>query len=160
MPSSAIVAIEVVQAYNPDAVIVVGPPFGHTRPQWIVPYGGWMTVDGVGQRMFGRLRKRVVVLADGLGSSAGVGPLPGAGDEPVRAEAADVRRHVVAQALDQALGDAGRARDAVRVAACRHHEAAQPGDGADQEAPVGREARPATEHSLYAGVGDRGREAC
>ena len=38
--------IEVVERYNPDAVICVGPPFGHTRPQWIVPHGGFMTVDG------------------------------------------------------------------------------------------------------------------
>lgn len=46
------VVIELVAAYNPDAVVVVGPPFGHTRPQWIVPYGGPMTVDGVNQRLF------------------------------------------------------------------------------------------------------------
>jgi muramoyltetrapeptide carboxypeptidase LdcA involved in peptidoglycan recycling len=46
------VAIEVAHAYNPDAVVVVGPPFGHTRPQWIVPYGGLMTVDGESQRLF------------------------------------------------------------------------------------------------------------
>ena len=39
-------AIQVVQRYNPEAVIVVGVPFGHTRPQWIVPYGGDVTVDG------------------------------------------------------------------------------------------------------------------
>ena len=39
-------AIETVQRYNPDAVVVVGVPFGHTRPQWIVPYGGEVTVDG------------------------------------------------------------------------------------------------------------------
>lgn len=45
-------AITVVEAYNPDAVVVVGPPFGHTRPQWIVPYGGLMTVDGATQRLF------------------------------------------------------------------------------------------------------------
>jgi muramoyltetrapeptide carboxypeptidase LdcA involved in peptidoglycan recycling len=43
--------IEVVHAYNPEAVVVVGPPFGHTRPQWIVPYGGPMTVDGAGRRL-------------------------------------------------------------------------------------------------------------
>jgi muramoyltetrapeptide carboxypeptidase LdcA involved in peptidoglycan recycling len=48
------VTIEVVHAYNADAVIVVGPPFGHTRPQWIVPYGGSMTVDGAGRRLFAR----------------------------------------------------------------------------------------------------------
>ncbi len=45
-------AISIVGRYNPDAVIVVGPPFGHTRPQWIVPYGGLMTVDGSSRRLF------------------------------------------------------------------------------------------------------------
>ena len=45
-------AIDVVHTYNPDAVVVVGPPFGHTRPQWIVPYGGPMTVDGQARRLF------------------------------------------------------------------------------------------------------------
>lgn len=44
--------ITMVHAYNPDAVIVVGPPFGHTRPQWIVPYGGSMTVDGASHRLW------------------------------------------------------------------------------------------------------------
>ncbi len=39
-------AIQTVQRYNPEAVIVVGVPFGHTRPQWILPYGGEVTVDG------------------------------------------------------------------------------------------------------------------
>lgn len=45
-------AISIVGRYNPDAVVVVGPPFGHTRPQWIVPYGGPMTVDGSAKRLF------------------------------------------------------------------------------------------------------------
>lgn len=45
-------AVEVITHYNPQAIIVVGPPFGHTRPQWIVPYGGSMTVDGTSQRLF------------------------------------------------------------------------------------------------------------
>jgi muramoyltetrapeptide carboxypeptidase LdcA involved in peptidoglycan recycling len=45
-------AIDVVRRYNPEAVIVVGPPFGHTRPQWIVPYGGFMTVDGTNRQLF------------------------------------------------------------------------------------------------------------
>jgi muramoyltetrapeptide carboxypeptidase LdcA involved in peptidoglycan recycling len=39
-------ALEIARRYNPDAVVCVGPPFGHTRPQWIVPYGGTMTIDG------------------------------------------------------------------------------------------------------------------
>lgn len=45
------VAVESVQRYNPDAVVVVGVPFGHTRPQWILPYGGSVTVDGAQQRL-------------------------------------------------------------------------------------------------------------
>jgi len=38
--------VEQVTLYNPDAVVCVGVPFGHTRPQWIVPYGGAITLDG------------------------------------------------------------------------------------------------------------------
>lgn len=38
--------IETVSRYNPDAVVCVGVPFGHTRPQWIVPFGGTMVLDG------------------------------------------------------------------------------------------------------------------
>lgn len=38
--------IETVSRYNPEAVVCVGVPFGHTRPQWIVPYGGRITLDG------------------------------------------------------------------------------------------------------------------
>ncbi|MGK5680477.1 S66 family peptidase [Actinoplanes sp. URMC 104] len=33
-------------AYNPSAMAVFGIDFGHTAPQWILPYGGRMTVDG------------------------------------------------------------------------------------------------------------------
>ncbi len=46
------VAIETVQRYNPDAVVVVGVPFGHTRPQAVLPYGGTVTVDGVAQEVW------------------------------------------------------------------------------------------------------------
>jgi Uncharacterized proteins, homologs of microcin C7 resistance protein MccF len=46
------VAIETVQRYNPEAVVVVGVPFGHTRPQWILPYGGTVTVDNLTQRLW------------------------------------------------------------------------------------------------------------
>jgi muramoyltetrapeptide carboxypeptidase LdcA involved in peptidoglycan recycling len=44
--------IETVQRYNPEAVIVVGVPFGHTRPQWILPYGGEVTLDGAARRVW------------------------------------------------------------------------------------------------------------
>lgn len=40
------VVIEEVTRYNPDAVICIGVPFGHTRPQWILPYGGQITMNG------------------------------------------------------------------------------------------------------------------
>ena len=43
---------EMVGRYNPDAVVSVGVPFGHTRPQWIVPYGGTVRLDGVERRVF------------------------------------------------------------------------------------------------------------
>ena len=46
------VAIETVRHYNPEAVVAVGVPFGHTRPQWILPYGGSVTVDGAQQRVW------------------------------------------------------------------------------------------------------------
>ena len=45
-------AVEVVTRYNPDAVVCVGVPFGHTRPQWILPHGGAITVDGAARRVF------------------------------------------------------------------------------------------------------------
>ncbi len=45
-------AIDVVSRYNPDAVVCVGVPFGHTRPQWVLPYGGWVTVDGAERRVW------------------------------------------------------------------------------------------------------------
>jgi muramoyltetrapeptide carboxypeptidase LdcA involved in peptidoglycan recycling len=50
------VAIEVVGRYNPDAVVCVGVPFGHTRPQWILPYGGEITVDGVERKVWSDYR--------------------------------------------------------------------------------------------------------
>jgi len=45
------VVVELVSRYNPEAVTCVGIPFGHTRPQWIVPHGGAITVDGAARRV-------------------------------------------------------------------------------------------------------------
>ena len=45
-------AIEIVERYNAAAVVCVGVPFGHTRPQWILPYGGTVTVDGASQTVW------------------------------------------------------------------------------------------------------------
>jgi Uncharacterized proteins, homologs of microcin C7 resistance protein MccF len=49
-------AIEQITGYNPDAVVCVGVPFGHTRPLWILPYGGEITVDGIHRRVWADYR--------------------------------------------------------------------------------------------------------
>lgn len=46
------VTLDVVGRYNSDAVVCVGVPFGHTRPQWLLPYGGEVTVDGTERRIW------------------------------------------------------------------------------------------------------------
>ena len=46
------VVTEIVARYNPEAVVCAGIPFGHTRPQWILPHGGTITVDGAARRVF------------------------------------------------------------------------------------------------------------
>jgi muramoyltetrapeptide carboxypeptidase LdcA involved in peptidoglycan recycling len=43
--------LKALAAYNPSAMAVFGVDFGHTAPQWILPYGGWMTVDGPNRRV-------------------------------------------------------------------------------------------------------------
>ena len=37
--------------YNPTAMAVFGVDVGHTDPQWVLPYGGAVTVDGPGRRI-------------------------------------------------------------------------------------------------------------
>ena len=51
-PDQRDVAIEVIARNNPGAVVCVGVPFGHTRPQWVLPYGGDVTVDGASRRIW------------------------------------------------------------------------------------------------------------
>ena len=43
--------LKAVKDYNPAAMVVFGVDFGHTDPQWILPYGGSMTVDGPNRRI-------------------------------------------------------------------------------------------------------------
>ena len=50
------IALETIGRYNSDAVVCVGVPFGHTRPQWILPYGGAVTVDGESQTVWADYR--------------------------------------------------------------------------------------------------------
>ncbi|MFI5494472.1 LD-carboxypeptidase [Actinoplanes sp. NPDC051859] len=37
--------------YNPEAMVVFGVDFGHTDPQWVLPYGGRVTIDGPARRI-------------------------------------------------------------------------------------------------------------
>ncbi|MER5422510.1 LD-carboxypeptidase, partial [Streptosporangium roseum] len=37
--------------YSPEAMAVFGVDFGHTDPQWVLPYGGLVTVDGPARRV-------------------------------------------------------------------------------------------------------------
>lgn len=46
------IAVDTIAHYNPNALVVVGVPFGHTRPHWILPYGGQVTVDGVNRKVW------------------------------------------------------------------------------------------------------------
>ena len=43
--------LDVMARYAPDVPTVVGVEFGHTHPQWVLPYGGEMTVDSAAQRI-------------------------------------------------------------------------------------------------------------
>ncbi|MHB2028145.1 MAG: S66 family peptidase [Acidimicrobiales bacterium] len=44
--------LRAMQIYNPDAMVVYGPDFGHTDPQYVLPYGGLITLDGPARRLF------------------------------------------------------------------------------------------------------------
>ena len=43
--------LRALDTYIPEALVVIGPDFGHTDPQYIVPYGGLMTIDGPSRRI-------------------------------------------------------------------------------------------------------------
>jgi muramoyltetrapeptide carboxypeptidase LdcA involved in peptidoglycan recycling len=43
--------LRALDGYHPDAMAVFGVDFGHTAPQWILPYGGGITVDGPARRI-------------------------------------------------------------------------------------------------------------
>jgi muramoyltetrapeptide carboxypeptidase LdcA involved in peptidoglycan recycling len=43
--------LRAVAAYHPEMVVVMDVDFGHTCPQWLLPYGGRVTVDAVERRV-------------------------------------------------------------------------------------------------------------
>ena len=46
--------LRVLAEYHPEAMAVFGVDFGHTDPQYVLPYGGPITVDGPGRRVIAR----------------------------------------------------------------------------------------------------------
>jgi len=50
-------------SYHPDAVIVFGVDIGHTDPQWVLPYGGTVTVDGPARRIIAHYGPRIIITA-------------------------------------------------------------------------------------------------
>jgi muramoyltetrapeptide carboxypeptidase LdcA involved in peptidoglycan recycling len=44
--------LRAVGEYNPSATVVCGPDFGHTDPQYVLPYGGQVTIDGPARRFW------------------------------------------------------------------------------------------------------------
>jgi muramoyltetrapeptide carboxypeptidase LdcA involved in peptidoglycan recycling len=43
--------LKALAVYHPEAMVVFGVDFGHTAPQWVLPYGGRITVDGPARRI-------------------------------------------------------------------------------------------------------------
>ena len=43
--------LDAFDTYAPDAMVVFDVDVGHTEPQWVVPYGGRVTVDGPARRI-------------------------------------------------------------------------------------------------------------
>ncbi len=43
--------LKAVGEYNPDMVVVMDVDFGHTIPQWVLPYGGLVSIDGRGRHI-------------------------------------------------------------------------------------------------------------
>jgi len=45
------VVLRALNTYRPNTLVCVGVDFGHTSPQWVLPYGGQLTVDGPARRL-------------------------------------------------------------------------------------------------------------
>lgn len=43
--------LRALETYHPEAMVVFNVDIGHTDPQWVLPYGGRLTVDGPGRRI-------------------------------------------------------------------------------------------------------------
>jgi muramoyltetrapeptide carboxypeptidase LdcA involved in peptidoglycan recycling len=43
--------VQALNLYHPEAMVVFNVDFGHTDPQWVLPYGGTITLDGPARRI-------------------------------------------------------------------------------------------------------------
>jgi muramoyltetrapeptide carboxypeptidase LdcA involved in peptidoglycan recycling len=43
--------LRALDTYRPNTLVCVGVDFGHTSPQWVLPYGGPLTVDAPARRL-------------------------------------------------------------------------------------------------------------
>ena len=71
--------------YNPEAMIVFGVDIGHTDPQWVVPYGGAMTIHGPGRTITAHYSPGLVSPASSVPGAPPRGPDPGGhalGEQP------------------------------------------------------------------------------
>jgi muramoyltetrapeptide carboxypeptidase LdcA involved in peptidoglycan recycling len=50
--------LQAMSEYAPDLVVVMDVDFGHTCPQWLLPYGGLVTVDGANRRITAHFEAR------------------------------------------------------------------------------------------------------
>lgn len=50
--------LSVFARYSPDTMIVFDVDIGHTDPQWVLPYGGNLTIDGPSRRISAHWRTR------------------------------------------------------------------------------------------------------
>ncbi len=50
--SQAAAVLAALEAYAPTTPVVIGPDLGHTDPQYVIPYGGLLTVDGPVRRLW------------------------------------------------------------------------------------------------------------
>jgi muramoyltetrapeptide carboxypeptidase LdcA involved in peptidoglycan recycling len=52
--------LRAIEAYNPEAMVVFDVDFGHTDPQWVLPYGGCVIVDGPARTITARYQSGAV----------------------------------------------------------------------------------------------------
>ena len=97
------VVLQVMDSYASGVPVVVGVEFGHTSPQWVLPYGGLVTLDAAARRLtahFGGPRRRRVCRARYVSCGRGR-PVTGQGSEAGDAGEHRQRQHQPAHQMRQ-----------------------------------------------------------